>query len=481
MAVLAVECSTRAAKAVVHSLETGVRLLVERPYPPGASTVDTLDRRMVLAAMESAMAQAARDAQAAGIQIQAIALSSIWHSMELWDRTGRPLSPLLTWASTRAADTVARAKQDPALGLWLYRRTGCVIHSMYPLWQYRALCGEDPSIARRTARVSSLAEAMMEDLTGARLLSRNTASGSGLLGLDSGMWDAQVLDMAGIHPDWLPELAEMEETRPLADDAAARTGLPAGLPVAVGGADGGLNQVGAGAGPGRMTFSVGTSGALRMACRKPLLPEAQGNWCYYLWRNTYIAGAATSGAGNCVTWLLENCLGGRYSLKDLDALLDGVDREHAPIFLPFLFGERCPGWRDDRTGGFVGLTGRHGPADLYYAVLEGILFNLYDCYAPLTQGLGEPQDVLLSGGITQSAFYRQLAADIFGRPLEYTPGEHTSAVGAAVAGHAALGRLPSPLDYQPPQGTVCRPQRKDFLAERLERYHRAYARGISSD
>lgn len=480
MAVLAVECSTRAAKALVHDLDRGVCIVREAAYPPETADVATLQTDAVLAAMRRAMSQAAEEARARDIPIEAVGISAIWHSLEILDREDRPLTPMLTWADTRAAGAVESARKDDGLARHLYAKTGCVIHSMYPLWQYRALCEANRELPRRVGRVRCMAQAMMEDLTGEAVLSRSTASGSGLLGLVSGEWDEEILSFAGMDRAWLPQLAEMEEAWPLTEDAARAVGLPAGIPVAVGGPDGALNQVGAGAAPGRMTFSVGTSGALRMACGSPWLPEARSNWCYRLWGDRWIAGAATSGAGSCVSWLRETLLGGSWSFERLEAALAHVDRAHAPLFLPFLFGERCPGWQDARTGEFRGLTGRHGPADLYYAVLEGVLFNIYDCYGPLTAGLGEPEHILLSGGITSSATWRQMAADIFGRTLEYAPGEHTSAVGAAAAAHATLGMLDSPLDFVPPAGQLCHPGKADSIrADRLERYRRAYASGIS--
>ena len=144
--------------------------------------------------------------------------------------------------------------------------------------------------------------------------------------------------------------------------------------------DGALNQVGAGAlKPGVMTFSVGTSGALRMSVEKPILPKKPSTWCY-LSPNGWLSGAATSGACNCLDWLKTKFFTPNIPYEAIEAQAGEV--EDMPIFLPFLFGERCPGWNDEWQGGFCNLLPQHGPADMYHSVQEGVLFNLY----PLLSG-----------------------------------------------------------------------------------------------
>ena len=60
-------------------------------------------------------------------------------------------------------------------------------------------------------------------------------------------WDEDILKFAGLTKEQLPPLKEACDTMPLSQEAAAQMGLPFGIPVCVGGADGALNQVGSGA------------------------------------------------------------------------------------------------------------------------------------------------------------------------------------------------------------------------------------------
>ena len=131
--------------------------------------------------------------------------------------------------------------------------------------------------------------------------------------------------------------------------------------------DGGLNQNGVGAiKENVMTFSVGTSGAMRISTAKPMIPKSPSTWCY-LSPKGWLSGAATAGCCNCIDWFVEHVAAGKTDYSQLeqgeDEILD------TPIFLPFLFGERCPGWNDKRGGGFAGLKAGHDIKDMYRGCL----------------------------------------------------------------------------------------------------------------
>ena len=66
------------------------------------------------------------------------------------------------------------------------------------------------------------------------------------------------------------------------------------------------------------------------------------------------------------------------NLRYLDQTTPLLDRQRqgypakAPLFLPFIYGERCPGW-EKPLGRIQGLKPHHGVAEMYYAVLEDLL------------------------------------------------------------------------------------------------------------
>jgi gluconokinase len=301
-----------------------------------------------------------------------------------------------------------------------------------------------------------------------------TASASGLLNIHDLHWDHWLMQLTGIVPDQLSQVTEAEHTEPLSDEAAKLLGLEAGLPVLVTGADGGCNQIAVGGlKDGIMSMSVGTSGALRLSGSCPLLSKgASKNWCYYGAENRWINGAATNGAGSSVQWFVKNALNGAANFAVLNS---GLQKRYkgpldAPIFLPFQFGERCPGWDAERAGGWQDLTANDDMISLYYSVLEGVLFNLYQCYRLLCQNGSRPDRILISGGIVRSPVWLQMAADIFGANMELTDTEHASIMGAVRIGQKVLGYLNSLQDAECETAGVVEPAASNSFSKRYERY-----------
>ncbi len=478
MYVLGLEASTSAAKAMLWKEGEGVVAVKMAEYAPEDANVTTIDAdaavKATLACGRALLEETDRP------EIAAIGLSSIWHSLLLLDENDRPLTRVYTWADTSPAPTVANNRADGALAEKLYRSTGCVIHSMYNLWKWMHL-KETGSVPAQTKRLSGLGEYVTFALTGKHIVSASLASGSGFLNLATRQYDEEVLALAGLTADMLPVPVEPSEGAGLSAYAAAELGLPEGTPVCACGPDGGLNHVGAGGLSGSvMTLSVGTSGALRMGVAKPTVMEKPSTWCYYGGEGRYIAGAATSGAGNCVKWFAKDVLLGAKTYKELDAMAEAAVTEpngpDAPYFLPFLFGERSPGWKDTRRGEFACLNGSHTAAHMYYAVLEGVLFNLYQNYTGLVEASGTvPTEISVSGGIVFSPFWLQMAADLFGVPLCENTHEHASLLGAVFMARKKAGFIPS-LCVPAGEGKVHgpNPEGAKRLRERFARWSELY-------
>ena len=112
--------------------------------------------------------------------------------------------------------------------------------------------------------------------------------------------------------------ATYRDARPLNARAAALLGVSPGIPVVPAHSDGALNQIAnCAAVVGRMTFSVGTSGAIRLTTDRPVLPEGHQLWSYF-GVTDWMSGAAVSGACNCIDWFREKFMGGRMSFAELD-------------------------------------------------------------------------------------------------------------------------------------------------------------------
>ncbi|HEX7712767.1 MAG TPA: FGGY family carbohydrate kinase [Bacillota bacterium] len=474
MNVVGLEVSTSAAKAVLFSRGEGVLATSTIPFDGAVSDTVSQDPDGVVEAALQALAEITLHSRE---PIAGIGLGGTWHSLLLLDKEYRPLERVHTWADLSASSLVSEVRRDSKLVEWFYQRTGCMVHAMYPLWKYLDIKRRRPELVEKTAYLGSSLEYLFMRLTGRQCLSKCLASGSGWFNIRRLDWDSEILDYAGVDPGQLGELKELPEWAPLTVEAAARTGLLAGIPVTVGGADGAMNQIGIGGViPGIMSFSVGTSGALRITQSEPKLPVTPSTWCYYLYDGKRLAGAATHACSN-LDWFLSNwnsAKGKGYDQYAQEAAL--IERENAPYFLPFIYGERCPGWREDRSGGFLELRAGHRRADLYYAVLEGILFNLYQCYRSLTATCEAAAEIRISGGIMNSPFWLQLAADIFGREITATSVTNDSTVGAALFALEASGGLADVAEYRPALTDTVQPRAefRELLERRFQHYLTLY-------
>ncbi len=447
MQILVLEASTTSAKAMVHDTTTGQRQVLTEPYRGQGPDPTLHDVEAVVATVTRLARRISR-----GTRISAVALVGAWHGVFLADRELRPISPVHLWSNTEPARICRRLRRDQRLVEWFYQATGCMVNATYPAFKLVLL--KERGIRLADAVILDEGSYLNWLLTGELIQTQCLASGSGLLNTHSRGYDPDVLALVGLSESQLPRLVASSGSYPLTARGADLLGVPAGTPVLPTIADGAANQVGAGAlRPGVMTLSVGTSGAIRVASDSPRLPRTPSTWCY-LSTHGWLSGAATSGGCNCIDWFRESFGGSRLSYQELEG--GGFDGRE-PIFLPFLHGERCPGWDDGRFGEFVGLGADQDITALYRSVQEGVLFNLYQCYLALIELNGVPRRLKLSGGILNSPRWTQLCADVFGVDLELDAALHSSLMGGAVLGMEVLGIIPDAAEYESAAVGVVRP------------------------
>lgn len=470
MEILVLEASTVSAKAAVFDLERGLLSSCSKPFATDVQSTAEHDVQLVLDTLLEMGAQAAQ-----GHDIQAIGCVCTGHSSLLLDASMQPLSPAYSWTYHHGSELTRSIRTDRQLTASLYQETGCMVHTIYPLYRSMYL-RENTNLPVSSSYIVSEGSYLFYRLTGEQAESESVATTSGFANIHTLQWSRHVADFSGISTDQFFPIRSNHYAAPLSDWAARQLHVRPGIPVSIPMMDGALNQLGAGMlGEGGMTISIGTSGAMRITSSRPLLPERMGTWCYQT-LDTYLCGATISGATNCVDWFRRACLPG-LSYSALEDMIR-VPTEDAPVFLPFLFGERCPGWQDERAGGFFDVRDHHGPSELYTAVLEGIVFNLYQNYDILVSAGGDPKSIHLSGGVLNSPRWAQMTADIFGHDLITNTFSQIATVGAACLAFEQCGGVAHAAQYGLPSSTVriIRPdmQRHAHYRKRFARYLELY-------
>lgn len=464
--ILVLEVSTSSAKAMVYCPHDGVKRVSTRPYKQDNSDVATQDAAQM---MDTVLGLGREMAE--GYPITVVTLCGTWHSLLLCDRSGEPASPVYSWADLSATPTVAGLRRDRALADGLYRSTGCVPHAMYPLYKLVHMRGLGQKLHDKLAFCQG--SYLFWLLTGERITSDCIVSGSSLLNIHSREYDIEALALTGMGLEQFPRLSTYRTPQRLSRKGAKLLGLKAGIPVVPPYPDGGLNQVGAGAlKPGVMTLSIGTSGALRIIAERPVFASNRSTWCY-LSPDSWLSGAATAAATSCVDWLMQKVLGGSHTYRQIEDQI--VPRTDMPFFMPFLSGERCPGWNGERRAIFASVDAGHEGTDLYFAVLEGVLFNLLQCYRELVALNGKPRLIRVSGGVCKSRLWLQMLADMWEEDIAVADVSQASLLGAAAVGMYVDGHLPSLEAFTQEDKTIrANPDMADFYRSRFARWLKIY-------
>jgi gluconokinase len=391
-----------------------------------------------------------------GVPVRGVAVTTFWHGLLGFDKGGAPATPLYMWADSRSAGEAAllrAALDEPAL----HARTGCHLHASYWPAKLRWLGRERPDVVGRVARWGSFGEYLELALFGDTATTVSMASATGLLDQVRERWDPEALAAASLAVDHL---------FPLTDRTSPRRGLRAPWAgrwpalreaawfPAVG--DGAASNVGSGCvDTGHIALNVGTSAALRVVTGPPVSPPP-GLWRYAIDRRYAMLGGATSEGGNVYAWCRE--LLRLPSEETLEAALAAQPPDgHGLTVLPFVAGERAPGWRGDRRAVIAGLSLDTTAVDITRAALEAVALRLALVYGLLAPHAAPGHRIVASGGAVRSRSWNRILADALGRPVTLSREPEATSRGAALLALQALGALPDLGAARDPLGETVEP------------------------
>jgi len=321
------------------------------------------------------------------------------------------------------------------------------------------------------------------------------AAGTCLLDVKHGTWSREVLEAIGFDPALLPPVVAADAVAGTTTaEVASQTGLPAGTPVAGGGADNACGAVGNGVvRPGLALVSIGTSGVVLAHASTPQVdtsgPVPRVHTFNHAVPHAWYLMGVTQAAGLSLRWVRDNiglperALEPWTGLDAYELLMKEAERVPAGsdglIFLPYLQGERTPHLDAYARGGWIGLTASHDRRHLVRAVLEGVAFSLKDCFAIIReQGLQLTQ-MRATGGGAKSPLWRQIIADVLGVELVTTNATEGPAFGAALLAGVASGVYASieqacDATVQVVERTEPRPEMERVYAEAYATYQALY-------
>jgi xylulokinase len=361
------------------------------------------------------------------------------------DAHGEPTYPVITWFDPRSLPQAEQIRQ--LLGAErIFKITGLDLNPIFSVPKLMWLRDNEPEIFSRTVKWLNIPDFIYFKMTGAMATDYSIASRTMALDINTKSWSGEILNRVGLDPALFPQLVPSGTVvGTMTGEAAALTGLPAGLPVVAGGHDHYCGSMASGILLGnRVLDSSGTAESIHGLIAGDETFEER--FCgfrvgrYIDPEKLYMVGGLVS-SGITVDWAMERVASGdRDYATVMNAAAATPPGAQGLLFLPHLRGSGAPAWDPRSRGTFVGLQATHNSPEMLRSVIEGLCFEVRNIVQSLQQKLGYPVELLtVIGGGSKNGFWQQTKADITGIPVEVPDLEEATALGAALLAGVGTG------------------------------------------
>ncbi|CAM4024200.1 xylulokinase [Roseateles saccharophilus] len=412
-------------------------------------------------------------------QVRAIGLSGQMHGAVLLGAQDEVLRPAILWNDGRSH---AECAELEAAAPRLHAIAGNLAMPGFTAPKLLWVKKHEPEVFARVKSVLLPKDWLRLALCGDKVSDPSDAAGTLWLDVARRDWSDELLAACGLSRAQMPRLVESNAASGVLKPELARAwGLGPEVVIAGGAGDNAASAIGIGAvKPGDGFISLGTSGVLFVVNDRfsPNPASAVHAFCHALPQRWHQMSVMLS-AASCLRWFCQLVGADEATLLAELAQNDSAVIERAPLFLPYLAGERTPHNDPFAPGVFFGLTHASDRAACTHAVLEGVAFGLADGLAALRAAGTEVRQLSLVGGGSRSPWWAQLIADALDVDiLVHAGSEAGGALGAARLAWLAAGGDISAVCSRPAITAHHRPDPKRHarLAPRLARFRDLYRR-----
>ena len=439
--VLGIDLGTQSVKVVFYDFEARESVAVESATLDLYQTDDGVAEQQAhwwIHALKQALQQVGTEVRNSAV---AIGVSGQQHGFVPIDNAGEVLAPVKLWCDTSTGAECGSIMQDFGGPEACLEEVGNLVVPGYTASKVRWFRDAHPGPYEQMDCILLPHDYLNFYLTGERCMEAGDASGTGFLDIRTRGWSEKMLravDPGRDLRECLPDVrVENESIGTLLPSIAKKLGLPADLPVSIGGGDNMMGAIGTGnVAPGVVTVSLGTSGTVFAYSDSPVI-DKKGN----------IAAFCSSTGGwlpllctmNCTvsTELMRNLVG--VDIASFEAQVEAAPRGSNGIMtVPFFNGERTPNLPNAR-GVVLGLDSRNTTqSNLFRSAIEGATYALRFGFDEMDELGISAAEIVLTGGGVNSDTWRQVVADVFNAPVTVLKNNEGAAFGAALQALAML-------------------------------------------
>lgn len=383
-------------------------------------------------------------------QVVAISVASQCHGLVVLDRTNQVIRPAKLWNDTTSVAVLPKL-QEVMSGADSARRLGINLNPAHTLTKLLWLREKEPHNFAKIRHVLLPHDYLNFLLTGKYVTDRSQASGTGYWSAVTEEYDEELLDwMFTGHPASKQEslvptvLGPDQVAGKILPELAAVLGLNPEVIIAAGGGDQHLGALGIGLADDDICLSLGTSGVV-MGSTRAAITDITGwvDGVCNTWGG-WLPLVCTLNAAK-VTDKIAELLAVSYDEYDqlaLAALELIKDGNYNLNLVPYFDGERSPS-KPHATGIISGITSRTTRADLAISGVLGVAFGMYRGQLKVEEVTGQQaQKQYIVGGGAKSSAYRQVFADLTGRPVYTVDAPEATARGACLQSIAVATNVP---------------------------------------
>jgi len=381
-------------------------------------------------------------------QIEALGITHQRETFVVVDESGRPLRNAILWSDERSRTQVLGMERRFGAD-YLNRLTGKPPSMTASISKIIWLVENEPAIAQRAFKFLDVHAFLVHRLTGAYRTGLANADPMGLVDMQNRCWAKELIEAIGLRVDQFSELIEPGAVIGYVNpEAAAVTGLRAGLPVVAGAGDGHCAGLGANAtGDGRAYLNLGTA-VVSGAISTEYLTDRAFRTLYAPIAGSFFVEHVLRGGVFTIGWFVDKFaadLRATWLPLSPEEMLETAAAKLPPgslglMLVPYWNTVMNPYWDPSASGIMIGWTGAHAREHFYRAILEGIAYEQRLVGDAMMAASGQRfTEYVTMGGGSRSSLWCQIVADVTGVPVLRSTSTEATCLGAGILAAAAMG------------------------------------------